>query len=68
MSGLFHVYKMFFICEIVGGVPAPGLETDDVAFFGADTLPALSVGRVLEYQILRMFDHAKSPGLPTDFD
>lgn len=64
----FHTYKMFFICEIVGGTPSPGLETEDVAFFDVDELPALSVGRVLAYQVRRMLDHAKSPSLPTDFD
>jgi ADP-ribose pyrophosphatase YjhB (NUDIX family) len=64
----FHVYKMFFICEIVGGKPSPGLETADVAFFAIDELPPLSVGRVLASQISRMLDHAQSPSLPTDFD
>jgi ADP-ribose pyrophosphatase YjhB (NUDIX family) len=64
----FHIYKMFFICEIVGGAPSPGLETEDVAFFDVDRLPSLSVGRVLAYQVRRMLDHARSPGLPTDFD
>jgi len=24
----FHIYKMFFICEAVGGVPSPGIETE----------------------------------------
>jgi ADP-ribose pyrophosphatase YjhB (NUDIX family) len=64
----FHIYKMFFICEIVGGTPSPGLETDDVAFFDVGELPPLSVGRVLPFQIRRMLDHAKTPALPTDFD
>ena len=64
----FNIYKMFFICEIVRGVPSPGLETEDVAFFDRDKLPALSVGRVLDYQIERMFVHAQSPDLPTEFD
>jgi ADP-ribose pyrophosphatase YjhB (NUDIX family) len=64
----FHIYKMFFICEIVGGVPSPGLETEDVAFFERERLPLLSIGRVLGYQIERMFVHAASPDLPTEFD
>lgn len=64
----FHIYKMFFICEIVGGVPSPGMETEGVAFFKANKLPELSVSRVLDYQIERMFAHAKSPNLPTEFD
>jgi ADP-ribose pyrophosphatase YjhB (NUDIX family) len=64
----FHVYKMFFICEIIGGVLSPGLETAAVAFFEANQLPELSVSRVLHDQIHRMFAHATSPALPTEFD
>jgi len=64
----FHIYKMFFICESLGGVPSPGIETGAVAFFDANKLPELSISRVLDYQIERMFAHAKSPNLPTEFD
>jgi len=64
----FHIYKMFFICKIASGVPSPGMETDGVDFFEADKLPELSVGRVLDYQIARMFAHAAAPHLPTEFD
>jgi ADP-ribose pyrophosphatase YjhB (NUDIX family) len=64
----FHIYKMFFICEAVGGVPSPGIETEGVAFFAPDKLPKLSLARVLDYQIARMFVHAKSLDLPTEFD
>jgi ADP-ribose pyrophosphatase YjhB (NUDIX family) len=64
----FHIYKMFFICESLGGVPSPGIETEAVAFFDVNKLPELSVSRVLDYQIERMFAHAKSPNLPTEFD
>jgi ADP-ribose pyrophosphatase YjhB (NUDIX family) len=64
----FHVYKMFFICEITGGTPSAGMETDAVGFFDANELPELSVSRVLRDQILRMFAHAHSPDLPTEFD
>ena len=28
----FHVYRLFFVCDIVGGTPEAGLETSDVAF------------------------------------
>ena len=64
----FHIYKMFFICEAIGSVPSPGMETEAVAFFHAHELPELSVSRVLDYQIERMFAHARSPNLPTEFD
>ena len=65
----FHIYKLFFICDIVGGSPRPGVETSEVAFFAAHEVPAdLSVSRVLPHQVSRMFEHAAAPGLPTDFD
>jgi ADP-ribose pyrophosphatase YjhB (NUDIX family) len=65
----FHVFKMFFICEVTGGMPEPGSETSEVAFFGENEIPGdLSVGRVLAHQIKRMFDHVRQCDLPTDFD
>lgn len=64
----FHIYKMFFVCEALDGLPSPGIETADVAFFAVDKLPELSVSRVLGYQIERMFAHANSPALPSEFD
>jgi ADP-ribose pyrophosphatase YjhB (NUDIX family) len=64
----FHIYKLFFLCEIIGGTPAPGPETEGVDFFGLDALPELSTSRVLAPQIARMFAHHDSPDLPTDFD
>ena len=65
----FNVYRLFFICAVVGGVPKPGLETSEVAFFGEDEIPEdLSLARVLPHQIRRMFEHARDKALPTDFD
>lgn len=65
----FHVYKLFFICDVVTGTARPGLETSEVAFFAKDNIPAdLSIGRVLRHQIDRVFEHWSSPSLPTDFD
>ena len=65
----FNVYRLFFICDVVGGAPKPGLETSEVAFFGEDEIPEdLSPGRILPHQIRRMFEHAREQNLPTDFD
>ncbi len=64
----FHIYKLFFLCEITGGAPAPGMETAGVDFFSPDSLPELSTGRVLASQIARMLAHHADPDLPTDFD
>ena len=65
----FHIYKLFFVCDIVGGEAQTSSETSEVAFFAEDEVPGdLSIGRVLPYQITRMFEHARSSTLPTDFD
>jgi ADP-ribose pyrophosphatase YjhB (NUDIX family) len=64
----FHVYKLFVRCEIVGGRPAPRVETTAVGFFDEADLPPLSISRVTEGQIRRMFEHLRHPDWPTDFD
>ena len=64
----FHVYKLFFQCEIVGGAAETRFETSAVAFFRADSLPPLSLTRVTPAQIDRMFEHLRHPDWPTDFD
>ena len=63
----YTIYKMFFLCELVGGSARPSLETSDVRFFPAAALPALSLGRVNAAQVARMFDHQREPLLPADF-
>lgn len=64
----FHLYKMFFLCEIIGGQPKTSPETDAVEFFAEYQIPPLSQGRVLPQQIKRMFQYYRDPSLPTDFD
>jgi ADP-ribose pyrophosphatase YjhB (NUDIX family) len=62
------IYKMFFICELLGGSASASIETSEAAFFPGDALPSLSVGRTTAQQIERMFEHAERPDLPADFD
>jgi len=65
----FHVYKLFFLCEIAGGAAQTSLETTEIAFFTEANIPAdLSIGRIVPYQIGRMFAHYRDPDLPTEFD
>jgi len=66
---VFHIWKLFFVCEIVGGEARTGTETSEVAFFAEQDVPGdLSVSRVLDWQLHRMFEHAREPALPTEFD
>jgi ADP-ribose pyrophosphatase YjhB (NUDIX family) len=64
----FHIYKLFFLCDLVGGAAADSIETTEASFFAEDALPELSVSRTLESQVRRMFAHHREPTLPTDFD
>jgi ADP-ribose pyrophosphatase YjhB (NUDIX family) len=64
----FHVYKLFFHCELLGGEPAQSVETDGVGFFHEDEIPELSLLRVTPAQIARLFEHHRHPDWPTDFD
>jgi ADP-ribose pyrophosphatase YjhB (NUDIX family) len=66
--GVHHIYKLFFLCELTGGSPAAGHETDAVGFFPVGALPELSTGRVLASQIERLYQHQLNRALPTDFD
>ncbi|WNZ25921.1 NUDIX hydrolase [Leptolyngbya sp. NK1-12] len=64
----FHAYKLFFLCELIGGEPATSIETDAVDFFSVHALPELSLGRVLPDQILRLYEHWQHPEWATEFD
>ena len=66
--GPFAIYKLFFLCELLGGAPATSIETAAAGFFAEDALPPLSLGRVTELQIARAFAHHRAPELPTEFD
>jgi ADP-ribose pyrophosphatase YjhB (NUDIX family) len=64
----FHVYKLVFHCELVGGTPAASSETSEVGFFAEDEIPELSRGRILPEQIRFVFEALRNPGTPTAFD
>ena len=60
------IYKMFFLCEIIGGEPKPNIETLAVDFFNLDNLPDLSLGRVTKKQIQKLYTLKDNP--LTEFD
>jgi ADP-ribose pyrophosphatase YjhB (NUDIX family) len=65
----FTVWRLFFLCEIIGGEAQIGPETSEVAFFAEHELPTeLSTRRVLLPQLKTMFEHLRHPELPTEFD
>lgn len=64
----FHAYKLFFLCDLVGGEATSSYETDGAGFFAEDALPPLSLTRVMPAQIALMFEHYRHPERPTTFD
>lgn len=65
---LHHAYKLFLLCNVVGGQPTTSHETSGVAFFAEHDLPPLSLTRILPNQIARLFEHHRHPDWPADFD
>jgi len=64
----FHVYKLFFLCELIGGEARPNEEASEIDFFARDALPELSVSRVTDRQIQHFFDLLDRPDAATEFD
>jgi ADP-ribose pyrophosphatase YjhB (NUDIX family) len=64
----FHVYKLVFHCETLGGSLVAEGETTGVGFFGEDELPPLSLTRILPAQIQLIFDHVRHSERPASFD
>jgi ADP-ribose pyrophosphatase YjhB (NUDIX family) len=64
----FHAYKLFFLCDVVGGEAASSYETEGADFFSEDSLPPLSLTRVMPAQIALMFEHYRDSDKPTTFD
>lgn len=64
-----YSYKLFFLCRLTGGAAVESHETGESRFFGEDELPAeLSIARVTEPQIRRIFEQYKKGELTADFD
>ena len=64
----YHIYKLFFHCEIIGGEAKASHETSEIAWFGEEEIPELSESRVKKEQISRFFAYYQQPNLSTDFD
>ncbi|MBT2682394.1 NUDIX hydrolase [Bacillus sp. ISL-37] len=65
---LHHVYKIFILCEIVGGEAKKGIETSEVDFFSEENLPPLSIARNTKSQIELAFKYLYNPDEPAYFD
>lgn len=50
-----HLFKLFFVCDLVGGAPQENIEISEIDFFPLDQLPPLSLDRVLPEDIERLY-------------
>ena len=64
----YHIWKAFFLCDLLGGEAQPSIETSAVGFFAEHDLPPLSRGRIAVNQLELMFEHHRNPQLPASFD
>jgi ADP-ribose pyrophosphatase YjhB (NUDIX family) len=66
---LWHIWKAFFLCELVGDDQDElGAETVAAAFFPRDSLPELAYDKVTREYVERFFEHRDHPEWPADFD
>lgn len=63
-----HVYKAFFLCEIIGGELSSSIETTEAKYFGIDELPDISEARVTREQIKNFFKYIHNTPDKTYFD
>ncbi|MEM7484545.1 MAG: NUDIX hydrolase [Bacteroidota bacterium] len=64
----YYIYKLFFLCRMVGGNLKPGFDMLGADFFSLDNLPELSEERILESQLKHLFHLAKSSTVDVYFD
>ena len=63
-----RIYKMFFVCELLGGSATTSVETAAAEFFPLDSLPELSTGRTLAADIELLHGHVQDPQAPVYID
>ncbi|HEY6599693.1 MAG TPA: NUDIX hydrolase [Pseudomonadales bacterium] len=63
-----HIYKLFFVCDLLGGAEASSIETTGAGFFPRDALPPLSLGRTLADDVQLLWSHRCDASIPTYFD
>jgi ADP-ribose pyrophosphatase YjhB (NUDIX family) len=67
---LWHIWKVFFLCELADGERRPlGYETLDARFFGREELPEpLRFGAATRTEIERCFEQREHAEWPAEFD
>lgn len=68
MPYAFHVTKIFFLCEAVGGSFEKNIETSESGYFALDGLPPLAEEKCSREQVEMCFDAYHSPDWQVPFD
>jgi len=56
-ADLYYIYKIFMECSFIRWVGSDNLETTEIGFFNLDNLPNLSLPRISEDQLIKLFDY-----------
>ncbi len=62
------IYKIFFLCEIIGGEPATSHESLEVGFFPVDDLPPMDPHRGRPVDVADAYARYLDPALPAVFN
>jgi len=66
---IYHVYKLFILCEDSGLDVKIGMETSDVDWFSREEIPhSLSLPRITRSQIDKMFEYYDNPSKDVECD
>lgn len=64
----FYIYKLFILCEQIGGTFTDTFDILDKGFFALNRLPPLSTDRILPEQIRLMDELRRHPTMPVYLD
>ncbi|MDX2085676.1 MAG: NUDIX hydrolase [Candidatus Melainabacteria bacterium] len=63
-----HIYRLFIECRLTGGSARTSVESTAVDFFSLDQLPPLSVNRITEPQLQRLYQQLQQVHAPAFFE
>ena len=67
-AGPFYIYKLFILCEVIGGQFNEMFDILDKGYFPLNQLPPLSLDRILPEQISLMNELRLNPSAPVYLD
>ena len=62
------IYKLTFLCDLIGGAARTSIESTAVDFFPPDALPPLDTNRTCGAEILRAYAYSLNPQQPAAFN